>query len=61
MPIEDPCNIKTAARTSALSLTISKFVYFKKIKDVLSTVSHMGFEPTILRSRVHGESGHPWW
>ena len=48
---------------SALYSAISKFVYIpksKKKKNLLYTVSHMGFEPTILRSRVQGASGHPY-
>ena len=38
---------------------IELYVPIKK-KNFLNTMSPMGFKPTILRSRVHGESGHPW-
>ena len=46
-----------------LDPTIFKLLYSKKgnKKNVLNSVSHIGLKPTILRSRLYGESGHPWW
>ena len=44
-----------------LDSTILKSVYSKKKKRKrFNTMSNMGFEPTMLKLRVHGESGHPW-
>ena len=44
-----------------LDLRLFKMFVFQKEQENVrcNTVSHMGLEPTILRSRVHGDSGHP--
>ena len=64
-------------RLWSLDLTILEFVYSKKKKNVLNTVTHeirpqevlasqdlMGQEQTNKRfepTTINGESGQPWW